>query len=286
MNFISKIRNILKKYFPNIYKKSEKARTGIYKTIFSKKVKLNLINDFFEYAPGGSGEINSINNNIIYNVKNISKTLLLLLNEDKDYKNLSNLDYDHNLATQLLNLFKKNGSDKYLHDYHYVYSYIISKNKINKMLEIGIGSQDSKILSNMGNFGTPGGCLRSFSEILDNDAEIIGLEIDKKALFNEKNIKSFEFDQLNKNQIDKFSDDNPNYFDLVIDDGLHSNISIINTIYMCKKILKNNGILVIEDLHEEQLEFLKIAFELSKQVFDYDIYKMNQVFIIIATKLI
>ena len=275
---------ILKKYFPYLYKSSKKLRDLIYKIFFSKKSEINLIKNFFEYLPGGSGNLDSVNENIIYNIKNISSALLMLLDEDIEYKVLGNLNYDEELAHKLFELFKKNGSDKYLHEYHYLYSYIISKNNIKKMLEIGLGTQNKEILSNMGNFGVPGGCLKSFSEILPEDSEIIGLDIDKEILFNHKNIRTFEFDQLNSDHISRFIEKNFETFDLVIDDGLHSNVSIVNTIHMCRKILRNKGLLVIEDLQEVQLKFLKIAFALCRGEFEYTIFKLPDVFVIVAKK--
>jgi len=284
MNLVSKIRTILKKYFPYLYKSSKKLRDLIYKIFFSKKSGINLVKNFYEYLPGGSGNLDSVNENIIYNIKNISSALLMLLDEDIEYKNLDNLNYDEELAQKLFELFKKNGSDKYLHEYHYLYSFIISKNNIKKMLEIGLGTQNKEILSNMGNFGVPGGCLKSFSEILPEDSEIIGLDIDREILFNHKNIRTFEFDQLNSNHISRFIEKNFESFDLVIDDGLHSNVSIVNTIQMSIKILRNNGLLVIEDLQEVQLKFLKIAFALCREEFEYTIFKLPDVFVIVAKK--
>jgi len=285
MYLVSKIRMILKKFFPYLYKRSKKLRDLIYKNFFSKKSEINLVKNFFEYLPGGSGNLDSVNENIIYNIKNISDALLMLLDEDVEYKTIGNLNYDEELSHKLFKLFKKNGSDKYLHEYHYLYSYIISKNNIKKMLEIGLGTQNKEILSNMGNFGFPGGCLKSFSEILPEDSEIIGLDIDKEILFNNKNIRTFEFDQLNSNHISRFIEKNFETFDLVIDDGLHSNVSIVNTIHMCRKILRNKGLLVIEDLQEVQLKFLKIAFALSRGEFEYTIFKLSDVFVIVAKKL-
>jgi hypothetical protein len=278
------IRNILKKYFPKFYKSSEKLRLVLYKKVFTKKKRINLVDEFFEFSPGGSGKSNLINENIIFNIKNISKTLMLLIKHTKKVKDYKMLDIDEDMAKDLKDAFQQNGSDKYIHDYHFLYSYIFSNFKIKKLVEIGLGSIDKNILSNMGNFGKPGGCLRAFSEILEDDAVIIGLEIDEKALFNEKNIKTYKFDQLNINDINKFVSNNPEGFDLVIDDGLHSNISFINTIYMSQKILNKNGLIVIEDIFAEQLDFLIIAFNLCKEIFDYEIYLMNKEYVLIANK--
>ena len=283
---IQVIRNILKKYFPKLYKSSEKLRLILYRKVFTKKIRINLVDEFFEFSPGGSGKRTHINENIIFNIKNISKALILLTRHTNNIKDYKTLDIDYDMAKDLKDAFQQNGSDKYIHDYHFLYSYIFSNFKIGSLVEIGLGSKDGNILSNMGSFGNPGGCLRAFSEILEDDAVIIGLEIDEKVLFNEKNIKTYKFDQLNLNDVNEFINNNPEGFDLVIDDGLHSNISFINTIYMSQKILNKNGLVVIEDIFAEQLDFLIIAFNLCKEIFEYEIYLMNKEYVIIANKLI
>ena len=278
---IKLIRKQLKKRFPHVYKKSYKLRSYLFK-VFSKKKNINLVSEFFEHSPGGSGRADLISNNILYNIKNISSSLNLLIKEPKKIKKFNELSYDSDLATKLMTLFEKNGSDKHLHNYHLIYSYIFSNYKVESLLEIGLGSNDENILSSMGDYGVPGGCLRTFSEILDDNAKIVGLDVDESILFNEKNIQTFYFDQLNLEDINKFSKQYNRYFDLLIDDGLHSNISMINTLHLAQTILRENGILVIEDIFHEQLNYLNIALNLCRETFDYEIYSMDKTYVIIA----
>ncbi len=275
------IRKQLKKRLPRVYKKSFKLRSFLFK-VLTKKQNINLVSEFFEHSPGGSGAPDLINNNILYNIKNISSSLNLLIKEPKKVRKFNELNYDSDLANELMTLFEKNGSDKHLHNYHLIYSYIFSNYKIENLLEIGLGSNDENILSSMGGYGTPGGCLRTFSEILNDKAKIVGLDIDESILFNEKNIQTFYFDQLNLEHINKFSQQYSRYFDLLIDDGLHSNISMINTIHLAKTTLRENGILVIEDIFHEQLNYLNIAFNLCHETFEYEIYSLDKTYIIIA----
>ena len=56
--------------------------------------------------PGGSGDIDSINNNILFNIKNISNTLMLLADE-KEIQDYKDLEYDAEMAMILRNSFKK-----------------------------------------------------------------------------------------------------------------------------------------------------------------------------------
>ena len=279
------IRKFIKKNFSSLYKKTYKLRTLIYKKIYSNKTKINLLDEFFEFSPGGSGNKKLVNENIFFNIKNLSNALNLLIDNKKEINDYQNLEYDLELSEKLKNLFKENGSDKHVHKYHLIYSHIFSKFNVKNLLEIGLGSQDNSFLSNMGDFGKPSGCLKTFSEILGIDSMIVGLDIDEKALINEGNISSFKFDQLSLDDVNKFSMQYNKFFDLVIDDGLHSNISVINSLFMCKTILKDGGILIIEDLFKEQLKFITVAFELYKEKFDYEVYNIENTYLIIAKKL-
>ena len=52
----------------------------------------------------------------------------------------------------------------YVHNYHLVYSALFkNKNNVKKILEIGIGTNNTKLISNMGQNGIPGASLRAFT---------------------------------------------------------------------------------------------------------------------------
>ena len=96
-------------------------------------------------------------------------------------------------ATTLKRLFDKHGSDKGGNNYHQVYGTILqTPNTITDILEIGLGTNNADVVSNMrhlGSFASPGGSLRAFGEFLPH-AMIFGADIDKRILFEESNIKN------------------------------------------------------------------------------------------------
>lgn len=154
-------------------------------------------------------------------------------------------------------LFEKFGSDKTKNKYNYLYYEIISKNKINNIAEIGMGSNNIEIPSNMGAGGKPGASLRAFSEYLPN-SNIYGADIDKNILFQEKNIRTFFINQLDINSVLKFKSQIPK-MDLIIDDGLHlpdANLNIINNLI---DHLNKDGFLIIEDIENIFLHILSVV---------------------------
>ena len=69
------------------------------------------------------------------------------------------------------------------------------KNSVTNIFEIGLGSINTKIVSNMGKFGKPGASLRAFRDFCPN-AIIYGADIDQSILFKEERIKTL-VEQIN-----------------------------------------------------------------------------------------
>jgi hypothetical protein len=151
------------------------------------------------------------------------------------------------------------GSDKSsAHDYHLVYGEIIQAlghdNPLH-ILEIGIGSNDPLVPSNMGQKGRPGASLRAFKAILPQ-ALIFGADVDAKTMFSESRIQTALVDQMD---IESFatmqrSFGNPGY-DLIIDDGFHFITANLNTLLFALSVLNENGWIVIEDIGERATLF-------------------------------
>jgi hypothetical protein len=100
---------------------------------------------------------------------------------------------------EICRYFDLNGSDKgSYHEYHLVYGSLLAEiNKNNIVIgEIGIGSNNIRVPSNMGKSGIPGASLRSWA-MLGNVTKVIGLDIDKKVLISEDKIDSYHLDQTN-----------------------------------------------------------------------------------------
>jgi hypothetical protein len=157
----------------------------------------------------------------------------------------------HETKTDLCDIMNKWGSDKgsghhnYTTFYHFIFKDI--KDEIKNVFELGLGTNDMSIPSNMSGLGTPCGSLRGWREYFNN-ANIYGADIDEKILINEERIKTFKCDQTNTNSIEQLWKNFDFQFDVIIEDGLHTfnanKIFFENSI----NILKDGGIFIIEDI--------------------------------------
>jgi hypothetical protein len=191
-------------------------------------------------------------------------------------------------AEELGRLFRLHGSDKStLHDYHTIYSSILSAKRSCKLnlLEIGIGSNNLDVPYNMGAWGKPGASLRAFREWAP-DAEIFGADVDRRILFQEERISTFWVDQTNLQSLsDLASVLQRTNFDLIIDDGLHLPHANFNTLHAFLNLLKDDGVFVIEDIEEAHVPFWHLARAILS---NYDSYlepaKGGYVFILRSVK--
>jgi hypothetical protein len=152
---------------------------------------------------------------------------------------------------KLRELFNKHGSDKSnFHNYECLYGTILNRNhKIEKVLEIGLGSNNTRVPSNMGAKGKPGASLRAFREFLPN-AQIYGADIDKCILFREDRIQTFFVDQTDPGSLAELAINVSSDFDLIIDDGLHALNANISVLIFALDKIKPGGWIVIEDINE------------------------------------
>lgn len=166
----------------------------------------------------------------------------------------SYLDYYNDLnLTPLCNIMNECGSDKgnllWNHQYTQYYYSIFKDLEPTRVFELGLGSVDPNIPSNMTDKGTPCASLNGWKQFFPR-AKVYGADIDKKIL----NFKTtFHCDQTDPESILKmwsqnFEDDE--LFDIIIEDGLHCHSANVcffkNSIH---KLQKPNGIYIIEDVH-------------------------------------
>lgn len=169
-------------------------------------------------------------------------------------------------ADELADLFRLYRSDKsLLHNYHLLYGPLLSALKRSerlRILEIGLGTNNTDVISHMGSLGTPGASLRAFRDFLPN-AELYGADVDRRILFSEARIKTYYVDQTNP---DTFSDlagaMDAGSFDLIIDDGLHSPNANIATLIFALQSLKPNGFFIIEDIGPESIPIWQVVSKL------------------------
>ena len=182
-----------------------------------------------------------------------------------------NFLFDVNESTPLCEIMGRHKSDKgdkdivnSWHNYTTFYYSVFKdlRDKPIRVFELGLGTNNIYLPSNMGPNGRPGASVYGWNEFFPN-ADIFGADIDTNILFNTDKIKTFYCDQLNPHII-KYMWNEPllqENFDIIIEDGLHefkANVCFFeNSIHK----LKPNGYYVIEDVlhYEEHLFVNQIA---------------------------
>ena len=180
-----------------------------------------------------------------YNLKFLSKNKKIKLNYVVNSSSNSKL-------TELMNFY---GSDKGGRNNHHNYSEYYSelffneRKNIKNFLEIGLGTNDVNMLSNMGEKGIPLASLKAWRDYFDN-AIIYGADIDKKILKNHERIKTYFVDQTDPKTIELlFKNIGISDFDVILDDGLHEYNANICLFENSIKFLSNSGIYIIEDVY-------------------------------------
>jgi hypothetical protein len=163
-------------------------------------------------------------------------------------------------SVELKRLFDKYGSDKAaVHGYHLVYGTVLNRiPSITKLLEIGLGSSNQDVVSNMGKEGKPGASLRAFRDFLPA-AQVYGADVDARILFEEDRIQTFYVDQTNLASFGDLSRHVGDKLDVIIDDGLHSPNANIAVLLFALKRLTRGGWVIIEDIPERALPLWKVV---------------------------
>jgi hypothetical protein len=168
------------------------------------------------------------------------KFLFFSLKKNKNFFNIIFYSHNNNLLTKLCEFYK---SDKGSINHHkkgiwgwrahtysnYYYSLFNHfKDDVKLVFECGIGTNNLDFPSNMTVNGIPGASLRVWRDYFKN-AQIYGADIDKNILFQELRIKTYYVDQLNTLSIETmWKEIGIQNFDIIIDDGLHTDDANIN----------------------------------------------------------
>jgi hypothetical protein len=167
---------------------------------------------------------------------------------------------DFGNATDFKALCDQYGSDKARsHNYHYLYAPILkARDKVAAVLEIGMGTNNTDVVSNMGQHGRPGASLRAFRDFLPN-ALIFGADVDRRILFEEDRIKTFFVDQTDLDSFQVLGAGIPPAMDLIIDDGLHAPNANLAVLLFGLKRLKVGGWLVVEDIPPQAIPLWEVV---------------------------
>ncbi len=149
------------------------------------------------------------------------------------------------------------GSDKASHSYTPVYSALFGErhDQSLRILELGMGTNNPDVLSNMGVFGAPGASLRGWRQIFPQ-ARVYGADIDRRILFQEDRIQTFHCDQLDQVSIRELwsRPELQGGADIIIEDGLHTLEANISFLEGSLRYLRPGGTYVIEDIAWEDIE--------------------------------
>jgi hypothetical protein len=209
------------------------------------------------FVPNSSGDRTTIVNLTIQSAQQTFPFLaqLAAVYGDRHAKSFTSEDFWQNFgapaaAETLRKMFNAKGSDKSTaHDYHYIYAPMLPEPpSVRNLLEIGLGTNNMDVVSNMGASGRPGASLRAFREFLPN-ASIYGADVDRRILFKEDRIRTFFVDQTDLVSFSELHSLDVK-FDLIIDDGLHSPNANIAVILFGLTKLAPKGWLVVEDIGE------------------------------------
>lgn len=153
-------------------------------------------------------------------------------------------------AKDLSEYFKQYGSDKSTrHNYYLIYADILKgqRNDSFNLLEIGLGTPSASVSEYCASS-------KAFRDWAPN-AQIYGADIRKDILFQEERIHTYYADQTDLESLKSFTDQLSCKFDLIIDDGLHTPWANFNTITATLPLLKDDGVLVVEDILNRYVHF-------------------------------
>ena len=246
---------------------------------------------FYEIFPSFKPNISGKNKDLNFITKlSINSFYEKLNNIDKTDK--SNLSFKKKITNEIkknknsklkkfLDAYKSDKSKK--HGYHTLYEYILKSKNNPKIFEIGVGSNNKKILGSVGSNIVPGGSIIAFKKFKPK-AKIYCADIDKQIKFNDKDIKFFYLNQFSVKSFNNLNNKIKLKFDLMIDDGLHSIITNINSLIFFLKKLDSKGFCVIEDIGQEKKGIWEVVIKLLPKNFKGCLIKFKLKYMLIVQK--
>lgn len=177
--------------------------------------------------------------------------------------------------TEMCRVMTRFGSDKGWNKYTTLYSALFNDRRDQplRIFELGLGTNNPDVLSNMGVFGAPGASHRGWRELFPK-ALVYGADIDRRILFEEDRIKTFHCDQLDRSSIHELwsRPDLREGVDIIIEDGLHTFDANISFLEASLAHLSPGGIYVTEDIGWDSFErwYERLDKVYSKQYREYE----------------
>jgi hypothetical protein len=198
-----------------------------------------------------------------------------------DYKFV--VTYEKNNKNMIAQLCDKYGSDKgeiktFGHPYtwqsmtyadFYLCLFHHCRNRVKRVFECGLGTNNPNLGSSMGVNGKPGASLRVWRDYFPN-AFIVGADIDRDILFEDERIQTYYVDQLDADSIRAlWGQVGCNDFDFMIDDGLHKYEAGSCLFENSISKLAKDGIYIIEDVEVNDLFRYKDFFSGKDYIVNY-----------------
>lgn len=257
------------------------------------KTTINIIETFKAYSPFSAGNYREKSVLTITTINQFPELLLGIkkLNGNSEIKSIdiSGLvgetasDRMRGDTKELEALFNKYGSDKAtVHNYYLLYGTILpDRSKVTKVFEIGLGTNNRDIISNMGKYGRPGASLRAFRDFFPS-SDVYGADIDKEVLFSEERIQTFYVNQLVSDSFSDLSAHIGRDFDLMVDDGLHSIEANIRSLSFFLPRIKVGGVAVVEDIGLDARYMWHLVAALLPASFEAQLYdaKVSLMFVV------
>ena len=219
-------------------------------------------------------------------IANLVKSVARTSNYDKIYSAEEVILNERSIesAQRLAILLNRHGSDKAsIHNYHLIYGHFFALcTSPPKILEIGLGSNNTAIPSNMGADGKPGASLRAFKEFSPHSV-VDGADID--STIRVEGSRVFRVDQTEPSSFVEIKRNGEPFYDLVIDDGLHSPDANINTLTFGLNHISPEGVVIIEDIPERAIPiWTTIRYILGSRFYYSGIIKTSRAYIFYATR--
>jgi len=211
---------------------------------------------------------------IRYNLKFFGKS------NDLDFSYIVNAKNDETLKKLMDYYGSDKGGKNNHHNFADYYSEIFHSKRhlVKNFLEVGLGTNNENIASNMGKHGKPLASIRAWRDYFFN-AHIFGADIDYKILKDETRITTHYVDQTNPQSIKKMYDYfGVNKFDIILEDGLHEFNANITFFENSINYLDKNGTYIIEDIYyKDQKKFIKYFKKTNYQFYMIDLYHKKNI---------
>jgi SAM-dependent methyltransferase len=168
---------------------------------------------------------------------------------------------------------KGNASGNAQHNYTLKYDELFGTRRFEtlRVFELGLGTNNVALPSNMGANGRPGASLYGWREYFPS-ARIFGADIDRDILFESNRIQTFYCDQLSPELISALwaRPELEEGFDIIVEDGLHTFEANVCFLENSLQKVKPGGFYIIEDVAKPELNLFNAQLDLWRSKYaDY-----------------